>query len=61
MSVETEKLLTVGEVAARVRVSEWTVRRWLKTGELDGMKVARKWRVRPDALRRFLDQRTNGQ
>lgn len=56
-----DRLLTVKEVAARLQVSEWTVRTWLKTGALRGAKVARKWRIPPEALRRFLDQRTNGQ
>lgn len=52
-----EQLLTVDEVASRLRVHEWTVRRWLKVGELDGYKIARKWRIRPSAVHRFLDER----
>lgn len=34
-----EELLTVQEVAARLRVNEATVRRWIKAGTLDAIKL----------------------
>ena len=42
------ELLTVGEVAKRLRVTELTVRRWLTSGRLKGLQVAGKktrWRI----------------
>ncbi|MGB3328470.1 MAG: helix-turn-helix domain-containing protein, partial [Thermomicrobiales bacterium] len=52
------RLLTVREVAERVRVTEETVRRWLRSGELPGVMLSRKagWRIRPEALAAFLEE-----
>jgi excisionase family DNA binding protein len=51
-----EKLLTVREVAEYLDVTEETVRRWLRTGRLDGVLLSRKsgWRIRPEAVERML-------
>lgn len=37
--VSVEKLLTVQEVAQSLRVNEATVRRWIKIGALDAIKL----------------------
>lgn len=41
----TTDLLTVAEVAALLRVSPATVRRWLTAGDAKGVKVGKSWRV----------------
>lgn len=48
--------LTVKQVAAHAQVSEETVRRWLRGGELHGHKIGRRagYRVRRDDLERFM-------
>lgn len=52
-------MLTVIEVAGKLRVSEHTVLRWLSTGELRGVNVARRtgcrpsWRIPESALQAF--------
>jgi excisionase family DNA binding protein len=53
----TKELLTVSEVADRFRVSEETVRRWLRSGQLEGIRLARRsgWRVHPDAIDRMVE------
>src|SRR5581483_5185910 len=54
--VETmEELLTVQEVATRLRVNEATVRRWIKNGALDAIKLPHRgkreiYRVRRSTL-----------
>lgn len=48
--------LTVAEVAQLLRVSEYTVRRWLKTGELRGTKAEKFWLVPAAEVRRKLGQ-----
>lgn len=56
------KLLTVPEVAARVRVSEYTVREWLRTGRLKGIKpggARAGWRIFEDELTRFLGEKAS--
>jgi excisionase family DNA binding protein len=55
---ERERLLTVEEIAEQVSVTHETVRRWLRLGELKGVRLARKagWRVRESDLQRFLER-----
>ncbi len=57
-----EKLLTVTEVAEYLDVTEETVRRWLRTGRLEGTLLSRKagWRIRQDAVERMLDREAQG-
>lgn len=49
-----ERLLTVQEVAERLRLSARTVRLWLQTGKLRGLRVGGRWRVRESELHAFL-------
>jgi excisionase family DNA binding protein len=49
-----EELFTVVEVADRLKVPPRTVKRWLVSGQLRGLKAGRKWRVRADAIEAFL-------
>lgn len=42
--------LTVAEVAEVMDRSTSTVRGWLASGELEGFRVGREWRVRPEAI-----------
>ena len=52
--METEKLLTVKDVAKVLLVKPTTIRKWLKAGKLKGMKMGRLWRVRESELEAFL-------
>jgi excisionase family DNA binding protein len=58
--VETmEELLTVQEVATRLRVNEATVRRWIKNGALEAIKLPHRgkreiYRVRRSTLNSVL-------
>lgn len=55
-----ERYLTVHEVATRVRVSEETVRRWLRSGRLHGIMpggTKAGYRVRETELARFLSEK----
>lgn len=57
---DTDRLLTVAEVAERCRVDPKTVRRWIATKELAAHKLGRVWRVSERDLRRFLSERWSG-
>ncbi len=49
-----EKLLTCKEVAQRLRISEETVWRWIRTKKLTAVKIgSRNYRVRPEDLVSF--------
>jgi len=56
--MKTLNLLTAQEVAALLRVDEATVRRWLRDGELFGLKMGRAWRVSESELQAFLQGRS---
>lgn len=57
---QPERLWTVDEVATHVGVNIETVRRWLRTGALRGIRLGTKagWRIRQRDLDAYLEQRT---
>jgi excisionase family DNA binding protein len=54
----TGGLLTVSEVAAAMRVSNMTVYRLIKGGELGAVRVGKNYRIRESDLARFLQERS---
>jgi excisionase family DNA binding protein len=55
-----ETLLTVAEVATRLRTHPITVRRWLNAGRLHGFRpggTKTGWRIRASELERFIAER----
>lgn len=54
----TGALLTVSEVASTMRVSNMTVYRLIKRGELAAVRVGKSYRIRETDLERFLDARS---
>lgn len=60
-----ERLLTVAEVAERLRLNPETVRRWLQTGKLHGFRAGGTkagWRIPEGEMDRIMSQgnRTEG-
>ncbi len=55
-----DRLLTIQDVADRLRVNAKTVRRWIESGELSAFKLGRQWRISERDLRRFLNERRQG-
>jgi excisionase family DNA binding protein len=60
MTNESERFLTVAEVAARLRVTTFTVRRYLNQGELAAYKIGQEWRIKESDLRAFIESRRVG-
>ncbi|HLZ72971.1 MAG TPA: helix-turn-helix domain-containing protein [Dehalococcoidia bacterium] len=57
-----ERYLTTAEIAAKLHVTEWTVRQWLNAGKLRGSRPGGRragWRVRESDFVRFLDRTAN--
>ena len=52
-----EPLLTVGEVASVMRVSNMTVYRLIKAGQLAAIRVGKNYRIRRSDVDRYLDER----
>jgi excisionase family DNA binding protein len=52
-----EPLLTVGEVARLMRVSNMTVYRLIKSGQLGAIRVGKNYRLRRRDIERYLSKR----
>ena len=51
---------TVKEVADRLKVSEATVRGWIKHGDLRAIDIGKGWRIADSDLKIFLDEHATG-
>ncbi len=51
MTDELEKRYTLQEVCEHFKISERTLHRWLDSGKISGMFLARQWRFTSDAIR----------
>ena len=52
-----DRYQTVQELADRLEVSEATVRRWIKSGELRAIDIGKGWRIADADLQCFLKAR----
>jgi excisionase family DNA binding protein len=50
------RFVTVGEVAAALRVSNMTVYRLVQSGQLPAVRVGRSYRIREDDVDRYLGE-----
>ena len=51
-----QPFLTPQEVSEFLRVSVYTVRRWIKEGQLPAYKVGRGWRISESEIGAWLEQ-----
>lgn len=51
------EFLTVAEVAKQLRVSNMTVYRLIKAGEMRAVRIGRGYRLKEDDVRSYLQQR----
>jgi excisionase family DNA binding protein len=56
--LEGDILLTVAEVAEAMRVSNMTVYRLIRAGQLPAVRVGKNYRIRESALHLFLSERS---
>lgn len=50
------KYLSAEQIAERLNVSAQSVRAWLRTGKLKGVRAGRLWRVLESELEAFLER-----
>ncbi|MHC1695624.1 MAG: helix-turn-helix domain-containing protein [Eubacteriales bacterium] len=51
------ELLTIKEVSDQLRISEYTIAAWLRSGKLKGNRLAgRFWRVSKESLQEFIKE-----
>lgn len=56
--LSSDRLLTVGEVATMMRVSNMTVYRLIKAGQLAAIRVGKNYRIRESDVDRYLSERS---
>lgn len=54
---DLEQLLSVKEVAKILNMAEITIKKYLKEGDLVGIKIGRVWRIAPGDLKAFIEKR----
>ena len=59
-AVLSERLLTVSEVASAMRVSNMTVYRLIKAGQIGAIRVGKNYRIRTAEVDRYLQERVVG-
>lgn len=50
-------MLTVSEVAKLMRVSEQTIRTWLRQNKIHAVRVGRPWRIPESAIMEMIERR----
>lgn len=56
--ITNDRLLTVGEVAGTMRVSNMTVYRLIKAGQLGAIRVGKNYRIRESDVDTYLQERS---
>ncbi len=54
-NLQLEALLTLDEAAKIVRRSHWTIRKYVATGMIRGVRIGRDLLIEPAELRRFIE------
>ena len=52
---KTKKIYTVTEFSEELDIPQSSVRRWLKTGELRGTKMGKKWLIPASEIERLIN------
>ena len=53
------EFLTVSEVAAWLRLSEKTIRKYINEKELAAYKFGKEWRIEKEEIQNFLERQRN--
>lgn len=55
MDTDLEQFYTTSEVASKLKVHVETVKRWLRNGDMEGIRIGGRWRISEDAVQKFID------
>jgi excisionase family DNA binding protein len=51
-----DELLTLEEAGKRLKVSKYTIKKYIDAGKLEGVRVGIQWRVRTSAIDRYIER-----
>ena len=52
-----EQLMKVDEVAEILQIHEKTVKKWLREGKIQGIKLGKSWRIEKEELKEYLNKK----
>jgi len=55
VDTDLEQFYTASDVASKLKVHVETVKRWLRNGDLEGIRIGGRWRISEDAVQKFID------
>jgi len=53
------EIYTPEEIAEKLKVSEQTIRRYLREGKMEGFKIGNNWRVKEQSFFDFIDKQAS--
>jgi len=53
------EIYTPEEVAKKLKVSEQTIRRYLREEKIEGFKIGNNWRIKEQSFLKFIDNQTS--
>jgi len=59
LSMLSQPLMTLHDVAAKLQVKEETIRHWIRDGKLRAINLGKEWRVAVVDLEQFLNDHAN--
>jgi len=54
-----EKFYTIGELEEILKLSDTTIRRYIRAGKLESTKIGRYHRISESSIKAFLDEQNN--
>ena len=56
VSLSERKFYTVEELVKMLKISDFTIREYLKAGKLKGRKIAHRWLISKEELKDFIEK-----
>jgi len=53
------EIYTPEEVAKKLKVSEQTIRRYLREEKIEGFKIGNNWRIKEQSFLKFIENQTS--
>jgi excisionase family DNA binding protein len=57
--INMPEIYTPEEIAEKLKVSEQTIRRYLREGKMEGFKIGNNWRVKEQSFFDFIDKQAS--
>lgn len=52
-----ERFLTPEDIAKRLHLKPYTIKKYLRSGEIRGIKIGNRWRIKESDFQEYIDSR----